>query len=265
MRYSRVAYIVTEAGTKHVVAQEREPSTSYGRPFMTLFTDIVHEVARSIDSASTWKVLFSLARHLSWTEWRRLDQRELAEELGITAPSVSRALKQLHAMRIVARKGRGPVTMWKMTDELGWRGTVQGYHANRRARGKLAPLTKPEPRVAAEGILWKLNYKPFQARLRRFRIAASRTEEISMQPALQVVLSGSLTFGVPLLLAVRELFVAGRDNGSTPDGNVPRPTDVPPVTQGGCGRRPLPACLIPVMPRPVTTPRSERTRELEPA
>ncbi len=86
-----------------------------------------------------------------------------------------------------------------------------------------------------------------------------------MQPALQVVLSGSLTFGVPLLLAVRELFVAGRDNGSAPDGNVPRPTDVPPVTQGGCGRRPLPACLIPVMPRPVTTPRSERTRELEPA
>ncbi len=83
-----------------------------------------------------------------------------------------------------------------------------------------------------------------------------------MQPALQIVLSGSLTFGVPIVLAIRELLVAGRDGGSAPDGNAPRPTGVPPVAPGGLGHRPLPACLIPDLP-PIGKTRPEHVRELE--
>ncbi len=88
-----------------------------------------------------------------------------------------------------------------------------------------------------------------------------------VQPALQVILSGTLSFGVPLVLAIGELLASGRPNPRPPDGNALRPiADVPPPRPNGYGERPLPACLIPSLPLPpdgaVTT---ERVRELEPA
>ncbi len=73
-----------------------------------------------------------------------------------------------------------------------------------------------------------------------------------------VVLSGALTFGVPLALVVRELIVLKRRDsggweGDGPPATVPKP---PPPR----GEQPLPDCLIPRLPaRPV------RERELEEA
>lgn len=81
-----------------------------------------------------------------------------------------------------------------------------------------------------------------------------------MSPQVQVVLSGALTFGIPLAFALRELAVLRRrrpaprrpdDPGSRPSPTRPR-DDSP-------GQRPLPACLIPLrMPAPARS-----SRELE--
>ena len=71
-----------------------------------------------------------------------------------------------------------------------------------------------------------------------------------------VVLSGTLTFGIPLVLAMRELYeLKRRDNGGWEgDGPLP-PAPKPPPS---FGQKPLPDCLIPRLPaRPV------RARELE--
>lgn len=62
--------------------------------------------------------------------------------------------------------------------------------------------------------------------------------EFSMDPELQVALSGGLTFGMPLILALRELVVLRRPPGGSPPG--PAPDHEP---------KPLPACLL-VPPRP---------------
>jgi hypothetical protein len=59
-----------------------------------------------------------------------------------------------------------------------------------------------------------------------------------MSPELQVILSGSLTFGVPLVIAVREIVVTRRGGGWRPE-RLPEPRPV----------RPLPPCLLPP-PRP---------------
>jgi hypothetical protein len=59
-----------------------------------------------------------------------------------------------------------------------------------------------------------------------------------MSPTLQVVLSGTLTFGVPLVVAVRELVVTKRGGGWRPE-RLPEPQP----------RKPLPPCLLPP-PRP---------------
>jgi hypothetical protein len=80
-----------------------------------------------------------------------------------------------------------------------------------------------------------------------------------MSPETQILLSGALTFGVPLVLAVRELIVLRRPprGGWRPEPTPPAPT--PPLSPAG--QKPLPDCLI---PKPVAGPR-ERVRELEPA
>jgi len=64
-----------------------------------------------------------------------------------------------------------------------------------------------------------------------------------MRPELQVFLSGCLTFGVPLVLAVRELMLLRRGGSWRPD---PAPEPQP---------RPLPPCLL--------VPQLTRVRELE--
>ncbi len=75
-----------------------------------------------------------------------------------------------------------------------------------------------------------------------------------MAPATQIFLSGVLTFGVPLVLAVRELIVIRRrPSGGPPDDQPPPPPK--PVPPNDTYSRPLPACLIPQR-------RPERTLEL---
>lgn len=71
-----------------------------------------------------------------------------------------------------------------------------------------------------------------------------------MSSETQVLLSGALTFGAPLALAVCELFILRR-RPSSDDSGPPAPPPKP------IGPKPLPDCLI---PKPIV-----RARELEDA
>lgn len=83
-----------------------------------------------------------------------------------------------------------------------------------------------------------------------------------MSPSSQVLLSGALTFGVPLLLAVRELITLRRwtDEPDERDGSA-EPAPPPPPRGGTPAAKPLPACLIPER-RPVFAP-ERRAEQLE--
>lgn len=68
-----------------------------------------------------------------------------------------------------------------------------------------------------------------------------------MSPGTQVFLSGMLTFGVPLLLAVRELIALRRSTDGPGGGDGSAEPGPPPAPRGtGPAVKPLPACLIPV-------------------
>lgn len=73
-----------------------------------------------------------------------------------------------------------------------------------------------------------------------------------------VLLSGTLTVGVPLVLAVRELLDLRRrdDSGYDGDGPPPFPPPPPPPTNG---HKPLPECLIPRI-----SPAPARHRDMDP-
>ncbi len=94
-----------------------------------------------------------------------------------------------------------------------------------------------------------------------------------MSPETFVLLSGALTYGVPIALGVRELVLLRRDRGGAAgsrrrDPAAPATDPVPPAGGGAPARPlpPLPDCLI---PRPLegAAPASGRTKEriLEPA
>lgn len=68
-----------------------------------------------------------------------------------------------------------------------------------------------------------------------------------MSPGTQVLLSGALTFGVPLVLAIRELIALRRSPGGSWGPNGSAEPEPPPAPRGtGPAVKPLPACLIPV-------------------
>lgn len=92
-----------------------------------------------------------------------------------------------------------------------------------------------------------------------------------MESSTQVILSGILTFGIPLAFACRELITVRRPPRGSWDGDGPHtPTPVPPppdTTPQDCApMKPLPDCLIP-KPLGVTpyTDLPQRSRVLEPA
>lgn len=89
-----------------------------------------------------------------------------------------------------------------------------------------------------------------------------------MSPDVHILLSGALSFGVPLALAIRELVVLGRERpkgkGSA-GGGEPR-AHGPTTPQAPAGEPPLPSCLIealrgdPELGKPAAAP----ARDLEP-
>ncbi len=86
-----------------------------------------------------------------------------------------------------------------------------------------------------------------------------------MTPGVQALLSGALTFGVPLLFAARELIVLRRPDGGA--GGLDRPRDpapVPPPPGNEPHSRPLPACLIAAAQVDAIAQPADRRRVLEP-
>jgi hypothetical protein len=84
-----------------------------------------------------------------------------------------------------------------------------------------------------------------------------------MTQAAQILLSGALTFGVPLALAVRDLLTMRRDRGGgswppQPEAPPPRPHSGSPALRPSLHKE-LPACLIPV--RTPQTEQRPRARE----
>ena len=57
-----------------------------------------------------------------------------------------------------------------------------------------------------------------------------------MTPGTQIILSGTLTFGVPLALAVRDLIALRRPSGGSWRPEPPEPIAPPPSGGGGSAR-----------------------------
>ena len=121
-----------------------------------MFDEARHQIIKELRSAATLRVFLALPDHLSWTEFRSLNQSELATALEIDNASVSRAMRDLLNRGIVERTGKGPVMKWKLSLKWGWRGNAAAYHTAMREAETVrlggVPPVDLRPINAAEGI-----------------------------------------------------------------------------------------------------------------
>jgi hypothetical protein len=139
MRHSAVVSITTEDGTRHAVSEERHPARSYGKMFHTTFDEAAAQIAHQITKGVTLRVYLVLPNHLSYTQFKRLDQRKLGALLKTDDSSISRALAELRKLGVVEKRGSGAHIEWKLSSDYGWRGDVASYHADQRKKGAKAP------------------------------------------------------------------------------------------------------------------------------
>lgn len=114
---------------------EREGTSTFGRRFVIIFRDAV-EILASIRHPTAQRLSHLLPHMLEPSNWRRLDQRVLAAELGVSQPSISQGLTVLINAGIVEREGRGPGTRYRISPRVAWRGTAGAYHAQQQGEGR---------------------------------------------------------------------------------------------------------------------------------
>lgn len=129
------------------MTQERQPGSSFGRPFMVVFKDVAGSLARDQEApGDALRVLFwAMGGALHHEQWRALRQTEVGGELGISGASVSRSLAYLLGRGLLERRGAGPRQEWRISPEGSWIGTPGQWHKRRRegARPQLRVVGNP--------------------------------------------------------------------------------------------------------------------------
>ena len=126
----------------------------YPWPFCTMSTPAIRELARRIRTATALRLFLTLPDILDWQEWRMLNQATLGEELGIAQSHISTALRELLAIGIIERRGKGPRQEWKLSLDIGFRGNTAQFSAEALRQGKTFPKHPKDGRLnVAESIL----------------------------------------------------------------------------------------------------------------
>lgn len=92
------------------------------------------------------RVLIYLCGRLDFENYIQLEQKEIAEDLGILKPNVSRAMKLLENKQIIVRGPRaGKSYVWHLNPNFGWKGKVKNF-AEEKLRFQLLKQTE-EPKL----------------------------------------------------------------------------------------------------------------------
>jgi hypothetical protein len=187
----RCAVLTDPEGREYELRERRTPARGFGgERWCIVFDEARREVYKQLRTASTLRVFLALPDYLSWTEYKPLRRETLAEVLEIDGAGVSRALHELHERGVLERRGKGPVTTWRLSLKWGWRGSAGSYR-------KAAREAEEQRAAALPGNVAVLPVKGDRKRLRaKLRLAAVAPSE-----AVDVVPEGQRS--LPLLCPVR--------------------------------------------------------------
>lgn len=115
-----------------------------GFEFVTVFSHALRHLAQQPLTSTQWRVLMLLMASVEYGNFIRRTQRSISEELGISPPNISRAVKRLASLGLVI-KSPHPLdqteTVRVSTDVL-WKGSAKQWCAMRN-RGEGQNLIAP--------------------------------------------------------------------------------------------------------------------------
>lgn len=101
-----------------------------------LIFDEMAELLMGLKNPTALHLAHMLPKMLSPAEYRRLDQRVLAEKYGVTQPCISKALSLLLGRGVIERQGKGPGVRYRLSPLVAWRGTVGQYHGQQHSEDR---------------------------------------------------------------------------------------------------------------------------------
>ena len=125
---------LTVDNVTYLVKRQRGARGVYTDRFTLIFEQALKGLAEQRWPSTTWRVLMVAIAQLDFTSWRELRQAELARELGVRQPAVSKAFKHLVEAGWIERQGVRGGTRWRLSADKAWRGRAGAWHAHQRAR-----------------------------------------------------------------------------------------------------------------------------------
>lgn len=139
---SQLKVLTDPDGNRYNLRCDREPGRSFGMQFTVVFTEPYARMVRKIKTAPGLKLFNVLPNYLSFTEFRKVRQEDIAKDLDVSQAAISKALNELAGLGAIERSGTGSLTEWRLSMEWGWRGSVKTFHAEKARRA-----SKPKPKV----------------------------------------------------------------------------------------------------------------------
>lgn len=139
-------YTGEEYGFPVIVGRKRNP---YEKGWVMNSQEALEIVAKDKDiKGETYRVLFFICARLDFENWVQLSVTEIAQELDLKHPSVSRAMKVLETKEIVLRGPKvGRSYAFMLNPEFGWKGKVKNLDEYRQERNEQEYRDKQQQRV----------------------------------------------------------------------------------------------------------------------
>ena len=129
-------YTGEEFGFPVIVGRKRNP---YGKGWVMNSQEALEILAKDKEiTGEAYRVLFFICARLDFENWVQVPVTEIAQELDLRQPNVSRAMKVLEEKEIILRGPKvGRSYAFMLNPEFGWKGQVKNLDEYRKEREQL--------------------------------------------------------------------------------------------------------------------------------
>ncbi len=139
-------YTGEEFGFPVIVGRKRNP---YGKGWVMNSQEALEILAKDKEiTGEAYRVLFFICARLDFENWVQVPVTEIANELDLRQPNVSRAMKVLEEKEIILRGPKvGRSYAFMLNPEFGWKGQVKNLDEYRKERDELEHREKKRART----------------------------------------------------------------------------------------------------------------------
>ena len=126
-------YTGEEYGFPVIVGRKRNP---YGKGWLMNSQEALETLAKDKEiTGETYRVLFLVCARLDFENWVQIPITEIAQELELKQPNVSRAIKVLEEKEIILRGPKvGRSYAFMLNPNFGWKGKVKNLEDYRKQK-----------------------------------------------------------------------------------------------------------------------------------